>query len=334
MARKMEEKEEIMLDDIDVLEYKEVKSQIEPEKEEVYTLPKKEQSEKELINCLRNERIIVRHVPKQSGIVTNPKHVLYGGLAETATRTFVVPRLSSGLFVNVLTDSEKDYLEHIMGLEPNALSIYKKVDNFWSDANEKGIAKVRLTKQDNYLNLSIPEDYIRYKILLTNKDYVAPSLKVLQDSPKATYQFVIINENDDNKMSASRMTVTMQCYKEFGKYETDRDTLKFVIETIDGRPLAKNTKLEFLQGKINDLIIANSKLVLKTFTDEQLSTKVLIKKAIEEGLIANRGNHLYLRDGNIPLCGYNEEPTLSNAAKYLSAPKNQDLLFSLQAKLK
>lgn len=103
-----------------------------------------------LINCLRKERVIVRHIPKEGGMITNPKHVLYGGMAENASRTFVVPRLSSGMFVNVLTDAEKAFLEEIMGLEYNSLSIYKKVDNFWDDSNENGISKVTLKKQDNY----------------------------------------------------------------------------------------------------------------------------------------------------------------------------------------
>ena len=287
-----------------------------------------------LINCLRNERIIVRHVPKESGMVTNPKHILFGGMAENAVRTFVVPRLSSGMFVNVLTDSEKAYLEEIMGLEFNALSIYKKVDNFWDDSNESGISKVRLTKQDNYLNLADPEDYIRYKILLANKNYIAPSLQVLQDMPKATYQFVIISENDESKTIKDNMSITMRCYKEFGKIEDDIDTLRVIIESIDGRPTSSTVKLEFLQDKANTLIQSNGKMFLRTITDPMLSTKVLIKKSIEAGLISNRGNYLYLRSDNTPLCEPNEEPTLNIAAKYLNSPKHQDLKFALEAKLK
>lgn len=291
--------------------------------------------ENELVNCLRNERIIVRYIPKLSGMWgNNPKHILAGGMAEGASRTFVVPRLSSGMLVNVLTDKEKAFLEEIMGLEYNALSIYKKKDNFWDDSNENGINKVRLTKQDNYLNLNDPEDYIRYKILLANKDYIAPSLQVLQDAPKATYQFVIISEAEETKVAKTNMSSTMLCYKEFGKVEDDVDTLRVIIETIDGRPTSKNAKLEFLQTKVNDLIQTNSKLFLKVITDSMLSTKVLIKKAIEAGLISNRGNFLYLRSDNTPLCENNEEPTLNIAAKYLNMPKHQDILFALQAKLK
>lgn len=286
------------------------------------------------VNCLRNERIIIRHIPKESGMVTNPKHILFGGMAENAVRTFVVPRLSSGMFVNILTDSEKAFLEEVMGLEYNALSIYKKVDNFWDDSNENGISRVRLTKQDNYLNLADPEDYIRYKILLANKDYIAPSLQALQDSPKATYQFVIISEGDETKSAKDNMSATMKCYKEFGKIENDINTLRVIVETIDGRPTAPTVKLEFLQGRINTLIQADSKIFLRVITDPMLSTKVLIKRAIEAGLISNRGNYLYLKSDNTPLCEVNEEPTLNIAAKFLNAPKNQEIKFALEAKLK
>lgn len=286
------------------------------------------------VNCLRNERVIIRHIPKESGMVTNPKHILFGGMAENAVRTFVVPRLSSGMFVNILTDSEKAFLEEVMGLEYNALSIYKKVDNFWDDSNENGISRVRLTKQDNYLNLADPEDYIRYKILLANKDYIAPSLQALQDSPKATYQFVIISEGDETKSAKDNMSATMKCYKEFGKIENDINTLRVIVETIDGRPTAPTVKLEFLQGRINTLIQADSKIFLKVITDPMLSTKVLIKRAIEAGLISNRGSYLYLREDNTPLCEANEEPTLNIAAKYLNSPKHQEVKFALEAKLK
>lgn len=296
--------------------------------------PVVEEREDTPVNCLRNERIIIRHIPREGGMVTNPKHILYGGMAENATRTFVVPKLSSGMYVNVLTDSEKAFLEEIMGLEYNALSIYKKVDNFWDDSNENGISRVRLTKQDNYLNLADPEDYIRYKILLANKDYIAPSLQVLQDSPKATYQFVIISDGEEIKTAKDNMSTTMKCYKEYGKVENDINILRVIIETIDGRPTASTAKLEFLQTKINNLIQADSKLFLKVITDPLLNTKVLIKKSIEAGLIANRGNYLYLRSDNTPLCENNEEPTLNMAAKYLNSPKHQDIKFTLEAKLK
>lgn len=288
----------------------------------------------ELVSCLKNERVVVRFIPRQTALVTNPKHVLYGGMAETATRTFVVPKLTSGIFVNVLTKQEKDYLEHLMGLEPNALSIYKKEDNFWDDSVDGNISEVKLTKQDTYLDLSNPRDYIKYKILLANKDYIAPSLQALEDRPKQSYQFVLINEGDETKKAKEGLTTMQACYKEFGKIEDDAAILKTIIELIDGRPVATNSKLDFLQTKVNAIIQGNSKQFLKVVTDPMLRTKSLIKECIEAGIISKRGDYLYVRSDNSPLCENGEEPTLNVAAKYLNKPKHQDLKFALEAKLK
>lgn len=282
-----------------------------------------------LINCLRNERVIVRHIPKEGGMVgPNPKHILSGGMAENALRYFTVQRLSSGMYVNVLTDSEKTYLEQIMGLEYNALSIYRKVDNYWDNY------MVRLTKQDNYFNLMDPDDYIRYKVLLSNKNEIAPTLYALQDNPKATYQFVIITEGEETKTAKDSMSTTMRCYKEFGRIETEADVLRVIVETMTNRPLSQHEKLDSLHTKINNLIQTDSKLFIKVVTDPLLNTKVLITKSIEAGLISKRGNFLYLREDNSPLCEHNEEPTLNIAAKYLNSPKRQDIKFLLEAKLK
>lgn len=280
------------------------------------------------ISCLRNERVIVRYIPKEGGLVTNPKHILYGGMAENAVKYFTVPQLESGRLVNVLTDEEKEFLEYIMGLEYNALSVYKKEDNYWSNR------QVRLLKQDNILDLSDPEQYIKYKILLANKDDIAPSLQALQDIPKATYKFVLIKEGEETSNARQEMSATMQAYMEYGKYENDADTLRTIIETIDGRPLAVNTKVEFLQTRVNNLIQADAKLFLKVIKDPLLPTKVIIKRAVEAGLISNRGGFFYLREDGSPLCGNNEDPNFNMAAKFLSSPKNQAIKFSLEAKLK
>ena len=280
-------------------------------------------------SCLRNERVIVRFVPKEGGMITNPKHILYGGMAEGAVRYFTVPVLqSTGAFKNVLTDAEKEYLEQVMGLEYNALSIYKKENNYWENF------RVRLTKQDTYLNLSDPNDYIKYKVLLANTNFIADSLETLQDRPRATYQYVLIKEGESEKRESDNISTIMKCYKEYGKIENDADTLKCIVELLDKRPLAKGTKIEFLQGKANTLIQSNPGLFYSTVTDPTLPVKVLIKKAVEEGVISRRGDQYYLKSDNSPLCGNNEEPTLNIAAKYLSLPKNQELKLSIEAKLK
>ena len=279
-----------------------------------------------LKNCLKNERILVRFVPKEDSNITNPKHILYGGMAEGAIKYYTVPVLvSTGTYKNILTDDEKAFLESYMGLEYNALSVYNKTNNFWANFT------VRLTKHDNYLDLSDPNDYIKYKVLLANTDFIADSLRTLNDHPKATYQFVMIKEGESEKREEEKMSVTMKCYKEYGKIEDDNDTLRCIIELIDNRPIAKNTKSEFLKSRINSLIQADPKLFYSIITDEYLNNKVLIKTATEEGVIKRRNNLYYFED--TPLCPDGTESTLSVAAEYIGLGKNQDLKLRIEALL-
>ena len=279
-----------------------------------------------LKNCLKNERILVRFVPKEDSNITNPKHILYGGMAEGAVKYYTVPLLAStGTYKNILTDDEKAFLESYMGLEYNALSVYNKTNNFWANFT------VRLTKHDNYLDLSDPNDYIKYKVLLANTDFIADSIKTLNDHPKATYQFVMIKEGESEKREEEKMSVTMKCYKEYGKIEDDNDTLRCIIELIDNRPIAKNTKSEFLKSRINSLIQADPKLFYNIITDEYLNNKVLIKTATEEGVIKRRNNLYYFED--TPLCPDGTESTLSVAAEYIGLGKNQDLKLRIEALL-
>lgn len=291
------------------------------------------EKKEQLVSCLRNEKVCIRFVPRQSHMVTDPKHILYGGMADDAVRTFVVPKLTTGTYVNVLTNSEMAFLENYLGMEKGTLSVYKKQDNFWSDANPQGINKVKLRKQDNYLDLSVPEDYIRYKILLANKDFIAASPKILEDRPKATYQYVIIEKSEQISSAKRNMDITRECYMEFGKIENDIETLMTVVELLDGRTVSSNTSKEFLHTKIDTFIQSNPKAFLKVVKDEMLPTKVLIRRSINAGNIIKRGDYLYLKSDGRPLCGDNEDPVLSVAVKYLNNPKNQEIKLSLEALL-
>ena len=324
--------------ELDVAPQEETMQQIPLPKEEAKPTPRTmapKYNDNEPVNCLRNEKVIVRFVPSPSAMVQRKGHILYGGMAENATRSFVVPRLAkTGMFKNILTDNEKAYLEKAMGLEINALSIYKKENNFWDDSNPNGIGRVTLHKQDNYLDLSIPEQYIQYKILLANKDYIAASMEELEDKPKATYQFVIISEGDETKSNLSRMDITMECYTEYGAIRNNKDTLKTVIELLEKRPISPSVKLDYLQGKINNYIQADPRKFYSVIKDEYLPMKVLIKRAVEGGLIGMKNNTYYLRKDGSPLCEMNEESTLNNAARYIGSIKHQELKFQLEAQLK
>ena len=297
-------------------------------------------SELGMETCLRNEKVIVRRLPKRTGLVKDSNHILGDGMHDNAYRMFSVPKLQrSNNFVNVLTKQEKDYLETAMGLEPNALSIYKQPaeKNFWSNANPAGLSFVKLNKRDNVFDLSKPTDYISYKILLANKATICPSMQEYEERPKETYEYVIIKEGDENKTAQSNADATIQAFMKLGKISDSAEVLKLVVETMMGKKYSEKVSVEWLQTQASDLIksnVKNAKLFLNIVNDGLLDIKVLIRKGITVGAIADRGGFLYIKDTNTPMCGDGEDPTFNNAAKWLSQPRNQEVLFSLQAKTK
>jgi hypothetical protein len=130
------------------------------------------------------------------------------------------------------------------------------------------------------------------------------------------------------------MDATMQCYYEYGSVRDDKDTLRVIIELLERRPTTPQVKLDYLQGKINDYIQKDPRHFLQVITDKLLPAKVLIKKGLEAGLISWRNNLYYLKQDNSPLCEMGEESTLTNAAKYISNIKHQELKYMLEAKIK
>lgn len=282
----------------------------------------------EYVSCLRNERVIVRFIKKGSKLISDPKHVLFGGMAENATKRLTVPLLRNGALKNILTNEEKTFLEHIMGLPYNALSIYTKVDNYWTNYF------VRLTKDDAYLDLSNPEDYIKYKVLLANDELVAPSLKELEKRPKESYKFVLVSEKDEANVDNTHMETAMEANSLFAEISDDLYSLRVILELMEGKPTASTVKLSFVKPQVYKRLVENPKLFVSIVGDKYFKTKVFIKRCVEKGVITKRGEYHYRSSDSFPLAPTGYEPTLDVAAMFLNTPTQQTIKFSLEAMLK
>lgn len=285
-----------------------------------------------VVNPLINKRVEVKLLPHKSGLFDSTKaHAMSDGMAQNATITYVCPmEPSTETFKKILTDEEQDFLEKALGLAPGEMNPrnMNMGKNFWAGDD----AVVLLNKYSNFLDLSDPLDFIKYKILLACKNHICPSMKEFNDSPKESYMFVLIDENEEVDRMKSTMDLKHDTYKAFWKVEDDADTLRFLIESVDHTTLAPTMKLTAMKMRCDSLIQNNTKVFSQLLLDPMLETKVLIRKAAELNVLNRKGTYYYLND--VPLCAANEEPTLSVAAKYLNLPKNQDLLFKIQEQVK
>lgn len=295
---------------------------------EKQTGKRKEQMATEEFNPLRNEEIYVRFVPQPTSFgITEKSHVGYGGLFDGNFVTLVVPILSNGRYKNILTNDEKNFLEDILGLDSNALSVYKTENNYWDDY------KIKIGKEGLKLNLNNPQDYIRYKVLLANSNVVAPSVQERIERPKATYRFELVRLGEEDSIESMKMDANMESYKEFGKIENDVDTMRVLVELLDGRPYSSKEKPIFFKSRIKANIDKDAKRFLQYIKDPLLHTKMIIRRGVELGKVSMKNDYYYLTSDGSPLCEANEKSTLAVAARFINQPAHQDIKFLLESEV-
>ena len=283
---------------------------------------------KQLVNCLSKRKVLVKYIIKPSAYITDPKHLLYGGLSRDCTRTYCVPVLAStGTYVNVLTDAEKAFLEDFLGLGENALSVYRKVDNFWDNI------KITLGRDNTILDLSDPMDYIKWKVLLANKNAIAPSIRYMEDHPRETYRFVLIDENEVDKDEMKGVEELTEAMLKLGNCMNDKDKLMLLLEFMSGKPVSSQASKEKIVVSLSKLVKDNPRIFLGFINDPLLDTKILIRRCAEEKLISRRSNLYYLASDGTPLCDSKAEPELKVAAAFLADPKRAALKNSLEEQL-
>jgi hypothetical protein len=281
--------------------------------------------EKEVVPCcLENKRLIIKFHPKPRGFITNPKHILYGGMMEGAIRVLPAPIHRNGDYKNVLTNDEKAYLEDHMGLGKDGLSIYKKTDNYWDNV------KVKLEKGENYFDMNSPEDYIKAKVAIAHDNVVAKSFDEI--NYKVSTMFYVVKEGEKDQESHRKLTAKQEAYKLYGKIEDERDVLDYICKAVKGSTVTKATKLSVVQGWIGDIIENNTKEFLLVGSDKQLRTKMIIDQGVTCGAVRFMDGQYFTAEGK-PLA-LNSEANLQNAANYLDMPINQPIRLKIETRNK
>lgn len=272
---------------------------------------------------LPDETITVRFIRRKRGMAANvaDNHIISGGMLPNAKKRFCAPvQASNGVIVNVLTKEEKAFLEAETGLN---LSVY---GDFWKTFY------VTLRKDDssNILELSNPIDYLKYKLLLSLKEDVAPSWDMRNHSQ--SYQFVMTKEGEIQNEKKAKLDVKKEAFKAYGKIEDNKEKLVGVLKLLSNQPISSNSELSWIQGKVEEYVDSSPKAFLNVINDPYLKTKVLINKGVEKKLIIKKGNKYETVDG-LELAEEGQIPSFVNAVRYLENPKHQDVYLLLEAKI-
>ncbi len=271
---------------------------------------------------LPNEIVVVKYIHRNKGLAANvdKNHVISGGLLSKAVRKFCTPLMRNGSIANILSNEEKEYLEGITGLN---LSVY---GDFWHSF------RVALHKEDanNRLDLSNPMDFISYKILESLKSEISPNWA--SRNAKQTYQFAICREDEEMLESKGKFDAKKEAFKIYGKIEDDKEKLLNILKLLTNKPISPESKLDWLQTKVEEFVDSNPSKFLSVMTDSTLYTKMLINTGLEKGVIIKKSNKYSTVDG-LDLCNAGEIATFDNAVAYLDNVKNQDVRSLITAKI-
>ena len=118
MAKKEKNiEQEIMLDEEAINSTERVQVPIEHEHREPTTKVTRVSEERDnLVNCLRNEKVIVRFISRARGMITDPRHVLFGGMAAGSKIRITTPYLGQDYLLMSLQRMKRSSLSISLGL--------------------------------------------------------------------------------------------------------------------------------------------------------------------------------------------------------------------------
>ena len=263
---------------------------------------------------------------KRSTWITDPNHEA-AFLVGPATRNYSAPMDRNGNIVCPLTDEEKAYFENpeVSGMSYKAgdLSPYKEANNFWKRH------KIRLGKDPKVLKLDQPKDYIDYKLLLSNKDEIAPSYD--QHKKKRSYKFMVVSEETEVDTRLTKQKKLQEAYMFLGKVNENKEEMSNLLR-IHGKRIPFDATEKWLQDEMGKMINSDLDAFLAIANDADRKTRLLILDAVEAGIVTKDGRKYFLQGGE-PLSGPGEVPLMDTAVKFLKMKKNQDIMLDIKARL-
>lgn len=279
------------------------------------------------VGFLKNETVLVQFIPKPTKEIPDPKHVAYGGKLQGTFDNISPPRLDKGRMKNILSNQEKEGLEYLMSRD---LSIY---GDFWKSYRKGGMFPIALSKDDLSLDLTIPENYIIWKVLL-NTHLVANSTDQLKHEYRASYKYVMVKENEGAKVEEDRINDKAEAFAFYSELANSSDGLRYLLKAC-GKHTHSGQDLSFLRKEVGLLIEIEPqrKIILKLKDDKLFKEKIILEEALGLGVIDRISGQFFTKE-NEPIAGTGDEPNEHNAAKYLGSPVGQEMKNILQARIK
>jgi hypothetical protein len=220
-------------------------------------------------------------------------------------------------FPNGMT--QKEFFEKELGVDLNPT--LKQEDNFWR-TDRRG--RVILTKEGTTLNLNQSLDMLKYLILLSNRMLISPSYE--ERVNKATYEFMVVDENKVTTKKLEEANVKANAYVKFAEITNNKKATIGFIKSL-GRTIPATATDEWLKNEVLNIVDSNPAYFLEIVNHPQYNERIFVQEAIETGAIIRKGEKRYTLDNGAEL------GDLTDVINYLLDPENQEVKLRIKAKI-
>lgn len=221
-------------------------------------------------------------------------------------------------FPNGMT--QKEFFEKELGI--NLSTNLPNTENFWRSKK----ARVTLTREGIKLNLNQPMDMLRYLILLSNADEIAPSYDERKN--KLTYEFMMVNESKVQANDVAEARLTADAYIKFAEITRSKDNTVGFIKSL-GRviPVSAKDNKDWLEGEVLKVLKADPKKFLEIVNHPQYNERIFVQDGVDAGAIKRLGEKRYTLDNGVEL------GDLTQTINYLLDPANQQVRLLVQGRI-
>lgn len=279
---------------------------------------------------LPKKKVTIKFYGKESAMVKDPSHILYGRLGPRAKKSFQLPMRPTGGWHNLFEDEPEgmqQYLETQLNLQEGWLSPNSRRECFFDSFF------VSLSKEDTVFNLSNPDDYLKFLLIKSQKDFVAPSKQEIGNLN--TYMWYIEDEEVEVTRKRQIGDKTARAYKILGNIEDNPSKMRQILIEKQGRSNLPNkaNDPDWLYTKMLEMIEENIDQFITIANDPNLPIKVDIYDAVKASLIIQKGRFFYNVDES-PIMAPGYQNDISGVIAFYSLPENSDHYATLKQQIK
>lgn len=264
---------------------------------------------------LKNKKINIKPITRHSALGKgHDGEFLFTGAKFTTC--LAVDRQKNQL-IPILNREEQDIIERELQLKPGDLSFYKKDTPFWVKF------RVELDKEGSTLDLSNVMDFLRYRVLLSDKRIAKDWNSRLQSGE---YKFALVDEDEETKTTVTRKELNKKAYALFATIDSSASKMRQVI-LLTGKKTTSND-LDFLSAEIQKMIDSDINNFIRIMEDKNFKIKVFINECVEKRALDRTAKNGYAIKGGADI-GKN----LEEAIEFLEAPQNNAIKLKLKAQI-